>query len=212
MVCDDSLKHRGGDTARPLPFQGRTCVMAIAGILRAWGPQAEAGVKVLLRVPLEAGSVLESGVPEPWPSPKSLTSAGHCLRSGPWAHGLRFVPKLSWHKTNINTQIMVVRWDTFHIFAYCGLVGNPHLTAKQYVLLPFQRQAKNGELLPDVLDIRAEICLALGAGIWCRTPSQMRIAWRTRVTKGGAWLGLGLEGGLINRSLIHGTIIDDMSH
>ena len=23
-------------------------------------------------------------------------------------------------------------WETFYIFAYCGLVGNPHLTAKNY--------------------------------------------------------------------------------
>ena len=31
-------------------------------------------------------------------------------------------------------------WETFYIFAYCGLVGNLHLTAKTYFLLPFQRQ------------------------------------------------------------------------
>ena len=30
-----------------------------------------------------------------------------------------------------------------NIFAYCGLVGNPHLTAKIYFLLPFQRQPRN---------------------------------------------------------------------
>ena len=32
-------------------------------------------------------------------------------------------------------------WETFYMFAYCGLVGNPHLTAKSsQLLLPFQRQ------------------------------------------------------------------------
>ena len=31
-------------------------------------------------------------------------------------------------------------WDTFYICAYCGLVGNHHLTAEFYFLLPFQRQ------------------------------------------------------------------------
>ena len=33
-------------------------------------------------------------------------------------------------------------WETFYIFAYCGLVGNPHLTAKIFFLLPFQRQPR----------------------------------------------------------------------
>ena len=35
-------------------------------------------------------------------------------------------------------------WETFYIFAYCGLVGNPHLTAKFICLLPFQRQPSTG--------------------------------------------------------------------
>ena len=34
-------------------------------------------------------------------------------------------------------------WDTFCIFAYCGLVGNPHLL-KFKLLLPFQRQPSLG--------------------------------------------------------------------
>ena len=38
-------------------------------------------------------------------------------------------------------------WETFYIFAFCGLVGNPHLTAKQIqFLLPFQRQPRYAEL------------------------------------------------------------------
>ena len=31
-------------------------------------------------------------------------------------------------------------WETCYFFAYCGLVGNPHLTARISILLPFQRQ------------------------------------------------------------------------
>ena len=33
------------------------------------------------------------------------------------------------------------------MFACCGLVGNPHLTAKRNVLLPFQRQPRKDKLL-----------------------------------------------------------------
>ena len=32
------------------------------------------------------------------------------------------------------------RWETFYIFAYSGLVGNPHLRLKSKLLFPFQRQ------------------------------------------------------------------------
>ena len=33
-------------------------------------------------------------------------------------------------------------WQTFYVFAYCGLVGNPHFTAEIYSLLPFQCQPR----------------------------------------------------------------------
>ena len=39
-------------------------------------------------------------------------------------------------------KVMVVVGKQFCIFACCGLVGNPHLTAKCLILLAFQRQPK----------------------------------------------------------------------
>ena len=38
------------------------------------------------------------------------------------------------------------------MFAYCGLVGNPHLAAKVIVLLPFQRQPRDREANLDRRD------------------------------------------------------------
>ena len=34
------------------------------------------------------------------------------------------------------------RWETFYIFAYCGLVGHPHLTAKIYIVAPLPTSTK----------------------------------------------------------------------
>ena len=39
-------------------------------------------------------------------------------------------------------------WETFYIFAYCGLVGNPHLTARFFSLLPFQPQPSGWQRAP----------------------------------------------------------------
>ena len=33
-------------------------------------------------------------------------------------------------------------WETFYMFAYCGLVGSPHLTAEAYFCFPFQCQPR----------------------------------------------------------------------
>ena len=41
--------------------------------------------------------------------------------------------------------MVVVGKHSFYMFAYCGVVGNPHLTASiLYFLLPFQRQPSFG--------------------------------------------------------------------
>ena len=34
------------------------------------------------------------------------------------------------------------RWETFYVFAYCGLVGNPHLTSKSYIFAPLPTSIK----------------------------------------------------------------------
>ena len=34
------------------------------------------------------------------------------------------------------------RWETFYIFAYCGLVGNPHFTANILMFAPFPTSTK----------------------------------------------------------------------
>ena len=33
-------------------------------------------------------------------------------------------------------------WETWYIFAYCGLVGNPHLAAKIYLFAPLPTSTK----------------------------------------------------------------------
>ena len=40
-------------------------------------------------------------------------------------------------------QIHGGRWETFFVFAYCGLVGNPHLTAKILDLAPLPTSTKD---------------------------------------------------------------------
>ena len=64
------------------------------------------------------------------------------------------------------------RWETFYIFAYCGLVGNPYLL-KFKVLLPFQRQPRqsgvlilthHGHMGAGSQDLRAYLGDGLGFG------------------------------------------------
>ena len=43
-------------------------------------------------------------------------------------------------------------WETFYISAYCGLVGNSHLTAILFFLLPFQRQPSSTGVKFELLE------------------------------------------------------------
>ena len=55
----------------------------------------------------------------------------------------RVTVELRAQKSQIRVQVMVVVGKHFSFFAYCGLVGNPHLTSKiLFCLLPFQRQPR----------------------------------------------------------------------
>ena len=78
----------------------------------------------------------------------SQTSSGDLIPSSLFAGGVPLKQKKSTSKKRVASYHGC--WETVHIFAYCGLVGNPHLSAKNIFVAPLPTSTKVSCLVAGV--------------------------------------------------------------
>ena len=98
------------------------------------------------------------------------------------------LPRLPRMSDPLNSAMHGCCWDTFYIFAYCGLVLNPHLTSKIQLFAPLPTPTK---YIPK------------GQGITSMATRHPTLHWHARLlvdckaqAQAGEALDFGLEGGL----------------